>query len=79
VHDLVSLGQLATGQIALVAQVVGTPQQVRRFEELGIRPGVMVEMIQSGIPCIFRVSGSKLCFRQSSEVLSVLVHPSVAA
>ena len=57
---------------ARVAQLVGSPEDVRRLEELGLRPGVVVELISAVSPCIVRLEGSRLCFRQS-EVLGVLV------
>lgn len=71
-HDLLPLSALAAGQVAEVRQVVGRPEQVQRLEELGVRDGVMLEMVRAGTPCIVRVGASKLCFRDG-ELLSVLV------
>jgi Fe2+ transport system protein FeoA len=71
-HDLIPLSTLRLGQIAEVRQVVGQTEQVRRLEELGIRDGAVLEMVQPGTPCIVRVGASKLCFRDG-ELLSVLV------
>ena len=70
--DLIPLRYLAPGQAALVDRVFGQPEQVHRLEELGLRGGVEIEMVQSGSPCIIRVAGSKLCFRDC-DLLSVLV------
>jgi ferrous iron transport protein A len=64
--------QLRSGEVAEIAQVVGSPEQVRRLEELGLRGGVPLEIVQSGSPCIVRVGGTKLCFRHD-ELLRVLV------
>jgi Fe2+ transport system protein FeoA len=72
VHDLIPLRCLAPGQIALVGEIMGDPHEVHRLEELGLRRGTTVEMVQAGSPCIIRMSGHKLCFRQN-EALSVLV------
>jgi Fe2+ transport system protein FeoA len=58
--------------VAEIAQVVGSPEQVRRLEELGVRGGVPLEVVQGGSPCIVRVGGTKLCFRHD-ELLRVLV------
>lgn len=69
---------LAPGQFALVEQLYGQTEQVHRLEELGLRQGVEVEMVQSGSPCIIRVAGSKLCFREC-DLLSVLVRPGALA
>ena len=63
---------LAPGAVAQVEAIYGDAEQVHRLEELGLRAGVTVEMVQSGSPCIIRLAGSKLCFRES-ELLNVLV------
>lgn len=72
--DLVPIQLLAPGQSAFVDQLFGQPEQVHRLEELGLRRGVEIEMVQNGSPCIVRVAGSKLCFREC-DLLSVLVRP----
>ena len=73
-HDLIPLAQLSSGRKAAVGAVLGLPDDVRRMEELGLRNGAIVEMVQSGSPCIIRLAETKLCFR-SDELLSVLVTP----
>jgi len=65
--DLMPLAVLRRGQVAEVGQLVGAPEQVRRREELGLRTGARVEMIRSGAPCIIRIEGSKLCFREDEN------------
>ncbi len=72
VHELVPLNLLSAGQLALVEQVLGQPDVVHRLEELGLRGGAAVEMVQAGSPCIIRLSGNKLCLR-ADELVSVLV------
>jgi Fe2+ transport system protein FeoA len=72
VHDLIPLNLLPPGQSAHVGQVTGRPEEVHRLEELGIRGGATIEMVQSGSPCIIRLAGHKLCFR-ADELLRVLV------
>ena len=71
-HDLIPLAQLPVGAKASVGAVLGLPDAVHRLEELGLRNGAIVEMVQPGSPCIVRLSGNKLCFR-ADEILSVLV------
>ena len=71
-HDLIPLNMLAPGQSANISQIVGRPDQVHRLEELGLRGGAAIEMVQSGSPCIIRLAGQKLCFR-ADELLRVLV------
>lgn len=77
-HDLVPLTTLRSGQLAEIRQIVGLPEQVRRLEELGLRDGARLEMVRSGSPCIVRVAGSTLCFRDG-EMLSVIVAPRMSA
>lgn len=72
--ELIPLGCLRSGQTAEVGQLVGDPQQVHRLQELGLRQGTKVEMVQAGSPCIIRMAGTKLCFRQS-DAIGVLVRP----
>jgi ferrous iron transport protein A len=72
VHELIPLHMLSPGQSAQVGQVTGRPEQVHRLEELGLRGGAAIEMVQSGSPCIIRLAGHKLCFR-ADELLRVLV------
>jgi Fe2+ transport system protein FeoA len=78
VYELIPLNMLAPGQSGEVDQVTGPPDDVHRLEELGLRGGVAVEMIQNGSPCIIRLAGHKLCFR-SDELLSVLVRCGAAS
>jgi len=71
-HNLIPLRQLVGGQSARIAQVLGRCDEVHRLEELGLRQGVAIEMVQAGNPCIIRVAGYKLCFRPN-ETMNVLV------
>jgi ferrous iron transport protein A len=70
--DSIPITQLRRGQVAEVSQVVGSPEQVRRLEELGLRSGARLEMIRGGSPCIVRIGGATLCFRPE-ELLHVIV------
>jgi Fe2+ transport system protein FeoA len=70
--DLIPLSALRCGQVAEIGQLLGIPEQIRRLEELGLRAGARLEMIRSGVPCIIRVDGGKLCFR-NDDSLCVLV------
>jgi ferrous iron transport protein A len=72
--EFVPITQLHRGEVAEISQVLGSPEQVRRLEELGLRGGVRLEMVRGGSPCIVRVAGTTLCFRHD-ELLRVLVHP----
>ena len=66
--DLIPLVHMETGSKARIGQVVGHPDQVHRLEELGLRNGTVIEMLQNGSPCIIRFEQSKLCFRPNENV-----------
>lgn len=70
--ELVPVTSLRRGQIAEIGQLLGAPEHVRRLEELGLRIGARLEIIRNGAPCIVRIAGSKLCFREDDS-LRVLV------
>jgi ferrous iron transport protein A len=72
--DIVPINHLRRGEVAEISQVLGSPEQVRRLEELGLRVGVHLEIVRGGSPCIVRVAGTTLCFRHD-ELLRVLVKP----
>lgn len=74
VNEMVPINCLVAGQRAQIGLVLGQPADVHRLEEIGLRGGTDVEMIQPGSPCIIRLSGQKLCFR-ADDLLSVLVRP----
>jgi ferrous iron transport protein A len=75
---LIPLNLVHAGQTAEVRQVVGQAEHVRRLEELGLRGGAELEVVRAGSPCIVRLGGSTLCFRDG-ELLSVLVAPRMSA
>ena len=70
--DLIPLQLLAAGQAAHVDQLVGAPGDVQRLQEMGLRQGARIEMLQPGSPCIVRLEGSKLCLRDAN-LFQVLV------
>jgi len=76
--QIVPLQALLSGQCAEVDEVLGDTEQVHRLQELGVRKGATIEMVQPGSPCIIRLAGSKLCFRET-DLLSVLVRLGDAA
>jgi len=63
---------LRRGDAAEIDQVIGQPEQVHRLQELGLRAGVAVEMVQPGSTCIVRIQNQKLCVRDA-DLFSVLV------
>lgn len=75
-NESIPLQCLEIGCAAEVVEVVGQRDAVHRLEEIGVRRGVEVEMVQAGRPCIVRVEGQRLCLR-ADELLNVLVRPGV--
>ena len=74
-HELLPLHQLDRGESAEIDQLSGRAEYVHRLEELGLRCGVRVEMVQPGSPCIIRVAGDqRLCFRDT-KTLGIFVRP----
>ena len=78
VSQIIPLNMLRPGNSAIVDQVVGRPEQVQRLEELGIRSGETIEVVQAGSPCILRLGTKRLCFREA-DLLQVLVTTGVPA
>lgn len=76
--DLIPLHLLRAGQSAEVAQLLGAPDEVHRLEELGLRRGVVVQMLQPGTPCIICLAGHRLCFR-NGDLFGVMVREEHAA
>jgi ferrous iron transport protein A len=66
------LHMLTVGQRAHIDQLVGRPDEVHRLQELGMHVGKSVEMLQTGSPCIVKLDGSRLAFRDH-EGFRVLV------
>jgi ferrous iron transport protein A len=72
--SVIPLRHLPAGHRALVARILGHPDDVHRLEEFGLRKGTRVEMFRPGNPCILRLAGNKICLR-ADELLKVLVEP----
>ena len=77
-HALIPLNRLRAGETALIAEVAGRSDQVRRIKELGLHDGAEITVVRSGSPCIIRVAGQTLCIR-ANEMLNVLVRSAVHA
>lgn len=69
---LVPLSLLKIGETGVVRHVSGAHDHVHRLREMGLCDGASVEVMQSGAPCILKIAGHKLCFR-NDELTQVLV------
>jgi len=74
VNALLPMFRLAAGQVGEIASISGDPSQVHRLHELGMYQGIKVTMVRSGTPCVIRLAGHKLCFRQN-DGLEIQVNP----
>lgn len=71
-NDTLPLPLLASGQRGRIEQLLGRPEDVHRLEELGMRVGRPVEVVQGGRTCIVKLDGTRLAIRDH-EGLQVLV------
>ena len=78
IDELLPLQFLAPGQTAHIEQVLGDPDSVHRLEEMGMRIGDQVEMVQSGRPCIIMLRGHRLCIRDGNHFQVLVRTRSVA-
>jgi len=69
---MIPLHLLASGEIGCICDVSGESSLVVRLEEMGLREGVKVRMVQPGQPCIIAFEGHRLSFRGENDV-TVLV------
>jgi len=76
--ELIPLRVLGPGERGRVAQLLGRADQRHRLEELGLRVGVDIEMLQTGSACILRLGNARFCFRDTDEC-SVLVERTLSA
>ncbi len=76
-YDLIPINSLEAGQTAKVGHVIGQIDQIHRLKELGLRDGAQIQMVSPGSPCIVRLDGQRLCFRDS-ELLNIFVRPTAA-
>jgi ferrous iron transport protein A len=67
-REFISLSALRPGQMAEISEVVGPLAHIRLLQELGLRAGALLQMVRSGSPCILRVEGSTLCFRDDDSL-----------
>lgn len=61
--EIIPLKFLQPGSKAAIDLISGQPNEVQRMEELGLRAGSEIEVLQQGCPCIVRCRGAKYCLR----------------
>jgi ferrous iron transport protein A len=76
--QVIPLGSLEAGASGVVARIEGQPNLVLRLQEMGVRPGCHVRMIQPGAACVVAVGNHRFGFR-GADVAHVLVEVSGSA
>lgn len=66
---LLPLALLHPGETGCIHDVDGNPHLVRRLDEMGLRSGVSVRMVQPGEPCIVAVDHQRLSFRGEEDAV----------
>ena len=69
---LIPLELLSAGEEGRIHDIDGSAEFVHRLEEMGLRVGVPVCMVQPGSPCILAVGNHRFSLR-IEETASVLV------
>jgi Fe2+ transport system protein FeoA len=69
---LVPLDAMQVGEIGFVAEVDGPAVAVNRLQELGLRVGQRVRMVQPGPPHIVQFGETRLCLRPEPDVLVLI-------
>ena len=67
--QVVPMSLLNPGETGCVLEIEGTGELVRRLDEMGLRAGVNVRMVQSGRPCIVAFDHQRLSFRGEEEAV----------
>lgn len=63
---------LTPGESGCILEIEGEQHLIRRLDEMGLRTGVEVRMVQPGKPCIVALHHQRLSFRGEGEA-TVLV------
>ena len=69
VSQIVPIQYLTPGETGCVMEVEGDSGLVRRLDEIGLRTGVAVRMVQPGHPCIVALDHQRLSFRGDEEAV----------
>lgn len=64
---VIPLHLLDPGETGCVLDVSGSDPLVLRLDEMGLRTGVNVRMVQPGQPCIVAFDNHRLSFRGESD------------
>lgn len=71
---LLSLPQLANGEVAIVEEIAGEPEMACRLASMGLCPGALVRMVMPGCPCAVQVGESRLMLR-GEDLCAIRIAP----
>lgn len=60
---------LSPGETGCVLEIGGEQALIRRLDEMGLRAGVEVRMVQPGTPCIVALEHQRLSFRGEDDAV----------
>lgn len=60
---------LTPGETGCVLEIDGEKNLIRRLDEMGLRAGVEVRMVQPGTPCIVALDHQRLSFRGEDDAV----------
>jgi ferrous iron transport protein A len=66
--ETLPLQLLPAGQGGEIHQLIGPAERVHRLHEIGLRVGQRIEMLQAGSPCIIKLDGTRLAFREHERI-----------
>ncbi|MGE5193790.1 MAG: FeoA family protein [Deltaproteobacteria bacterium] len=66
---IVPMHLLHPGETGSILEIEGDTQLVRRLDEMGLRAGVQVRMVQPGHPCIVAFDHQRLSFRGEDDAV----------
>lgn len=72
--SVIPLQCLRNGEWAEVLDLSGEPACVHRMQELGLRPGTVIRMLQAGNTCLVELDSGRLSIR-TENCVEVLVEP----
>lgn len=67
--EIVPLSLMTPGQTGQICDVSGEETLIRRLDELGLRPGTEVRLVQAGQPCIVAIHDQRYSFRTDGNAV----------
>ena len=73
------IAALVKGQLGRIEEINGPARVTRRLAEMGVTPGVTVEMLRPGGPCILRVNRTRLSMSRDLQAHVRVTAPTAMA